>query len=49
MEEIIEERILENLNDEEKDMIVNNMKLAEKIYFTGMLDSINVIKNYKMI
>ena len=41
MEEIIEERILENLNDEEKKSYIDNKNIIKKVYIIGLLDSFN--------
>lgn len=41
MEEIIEERILENLNDEEKNSYIENKNIIKKVYIIGLLDSFN--------
>lgn len=41
MEELLKERIYKNLNDEEKDAIINNIDIAEKIYLIGLLDGIS--------
>lgn len=39
MEELLQKRILDNLTDEEKNAIIKNKKLAEKIYLIGLIDS----------
>ena len=41
MEKIIEERILENLNDEEKKSYIDNKNIIKKVYIIGLLDSFN--------
>ncbi len=42
MEELLEERICENLTNEEKNAITNNKNLAEKIYLIGLIDGIKI-------
>lgn len=42
MEELLEERICENLTNEEKNAIINNKNLAEKIYLIGLIDGIKI-------
>lgn len=44
MEELFQERIFENLTNEEKSIIIKNMKLAEKIYIIGLMDCANIDK-----
>lgn len=38
MEEVYQKRILENLTNEEKDAIIENENIAEKIYLIGLID-----------
>lgn len=38
MEELFQKRILENLTNEEKDVIIENENIAEKIYLIGLID-----------
>ena len=42
MEKLLEERICENLTNEEKNAIMNNKNLAEKIYLIGLIDGIKI-------
>lgn len=38
MEELLKERIFQNLTKEEKNVIIENRKIAEKIYLVGLID-----------
>ena len=42
MEELFQKRIFENLTNEEKNIIIKNIKLAEKIYIIGLMDCANI-------
>lgn len=44
MEELFQKRIFENLTNEEKNIIIKNIKLAEKIYIIGLIDCTNIDK-----
>ena len=45
MEKIIEERILENLNDEEEKEYIKNKSMLQKVYVVGLLDNLTIEKN----
>lgn len=38
MEDVLKERIFENLTDEEKNAITKNKDIVEKIYLIGLID-----------
>lgn len=38
MEDVLMERIFKNLTDEEKNVIIKNKNIAEKIYLIGLID-----------
>lgn len=38
MEDVFQKRILENLTNEEKDVIIENRNIVEKIYLIGLID-----------
>ena len=38
MEEVYQKRILENLTNEEKNAIIENRNIVEKIYLIGLID-----------
>lgn len=40
MEELFQKRIFENLTNEEKNTILENRNIAEKIYLIGLIDGI---------
>lgn len=42
MEDLLKERIFKNLTNEEKNAIIENRNIAEKIYLIGLIDGIMI-------
>lgn len=49
MEEVIEKRILENLNQEEKEVYFENKNIMKKVYLIGLIDSLKLENNVSEI